>query len=497
MDTTLRRRHVLRSPVAFFRIYGCACAIVTGLALAFAPAAHAASTATTDATAMGASIATTPSTLTSASFVTRPTLGNPTAIATSFGMNFIPQHGLDMAVLGTGDATNTTGPEGTDLSAGDDGGTDGFGGTYRNAHDVTTLRLHLNIPARQTCALFDFMFLTDDVGLAASPFDAYHTKYVDGFIAEYDPTVAWSQSDVYSLPYDQGPTGNLAVTSGGYMYDANYLGAGPGRSAFALHGGGTAYNASSGWVVASTPVTSGSHNLDFTIFDRTDALYESAALIDNLRFAARLPGTCQTGTTGVNGDIDAPAVTMATPPGAATGRSYQATTFTGTLGQGGGDVQAATVEVHAGTSANGALVRTLPATVSGGGFTARISTALPNGTYTALALQDDGANIGFSAPATFTIVSRPTSTRRPSAAGTARVGRRLSCRHGAWTGSTAFTYSYRWQRISGGRRQTVSSRTKYRLRRADLGHTLRCVVTARNGAGATRAYSRPTGAVRL
>jgi hypothetical protein len=83
-------------------------------------------------------------------------------------------------------------------------------------------------------------------------------------------------------------------------------------------------------------------------------------------------------------------------------------------------------------------------------------------------------------------VTPPGSTAPPTIAGTAAVGRALSCLPGRWSGSPA-TFAYRWARdgapIGGATAAT------YTVHATDAGHALTCAVTASTAAGAASAVS--------
>ena len=98
--------------------------------------------------------------------------------------------------------------------------------------------------------------------------------------------------------------------------------------------------------------------------------------------------------------------------------------FSGTAETEAGDLSGVAVEVYAGTEATGTPVRTLTTTSTGGSWTAQLSDALTDGTYTARAEQQDGAgNIGASGTRTFTIdtaAPAPTLQSRLPGPGTTR-----------------------------------------------------------------------------
>jgi hypothetical protein len=89
--------------------------------------------------------------------------------------------------------------------------------------------------------------------------------------------------------------------------------------------------------------------------------------------------------------------------------------------------------------------------------------------------------------------SLPVNTVAPAVTGTAAVGQTLTTTSGTWTGAPTPTFTYQWQRnttnISG------ETSTTYIAQFADIGSTLRCVVTATNSLGAVSANSNNTGTV--
>jgi len=108
-----------------------------------------------------------------------------------------------------------------------------------------------------------------------------------------------------------------------------------------------------------------------------------------------------------------------------------------------------------------------------------------------------------STSATTSVVSgtgAPVSSAKPSISGTPMVGEELSASNGTWTGG-ASTFAYQWQRCdsTGGSCGNVTDATSrvYGVRSADVGHTMRVVVTARNESGSRgTATSDQTSTVR-
>jgi len=97
-----------------------------------------------------------------------------------------------------------------------------------------------------------------------------------------------------------------------------------------------------------------------------------------------------------------------------------------------------------------------------------------------------------------TTAGPPKNKTAPTITGTALVGQRLTATHGTWSGSPT-TFLYQWSRCdsTGGGCLAVSGATgkTYRVRAADVGHTLRVTVLAKNASGGTDASSAPTSVV--
>ena len=95
--------------------------------------------------------------------------------------------------------------------------------------------------------------------------------------------------------------------------------------------------------------------------------------------------------------------------------------------------------------------------------------------------------------------SPPSNTSPPTISGTAAAGQTLTADPGQWSGTEPISYTFQWQRcdqsgdgctsISGAASQT------YLLGQADVGTTLRVVVTGSNSFGSASATSAPTAVV--
>jgi hypothetical protein len=93
----------------------------------------------------------------------------------------------------------------------------------------------------------------------------------------------------------------------------------------------------------------------------------------------------------------------------------------------------------------------------------------------------------------------PTNTSPPTISGTAQEGQKLHADPGTWDGTAPITYKYQWQRCDsgGGNCADISGATStdYTLTSADVGNTVRVVVTATNADGSSTAASAPSAVV--
>ena len=100
---------------------------------------------------------------------------------------------------------------------------------------------------------------------------------------------------------------------------------------------------------------------------------------------------------------------------------------------------------------------------------------------------------------TTTPATPPKSTAPPAVSGTPAEGQTLTTTNGSWSGSS-ITYAYSWKRCdaTGGSCATISGATgsTYKAGSADVGNTLRSVVTATSGGASSRATSVPTAAIK-
>jgi hypothetical protein len=111
---------------------------------------------------------------------------------------------------------------------------------------------------------------------------------------------------------------------------------------------------------------------------------------------------------------------------------------------------------------------------------------------------DGSATASSQATSLVSSSSAPSNTASPTISGTAKVGEQLTANAGTWTGGVQ-SFSYQWQRCdsNGNSCSAVQDATAkaYGVRSADVGNTLRVVVTATNRAASTNATSAATSQV--
>jgi hypothetical protein len=104
-----------------------------------------------------------------------------------------------------------------------------------------------------------------------------------------------------------------------------------------------------------------------------------------------------------------------------------------------------------------------------------------------------------SAPTATVAANAPANVTVPTVTGTARDNQTLTAAPGAWSGTTPIGYGYRWRRCDadGSNCSDIAGATgsTYDLTTSDVGHAIRVVVTATNGAGSDTAVSAATAAV--
>jgi hypothetical protein len=107
-----------------------------------------------------------------------------------------------------------------------------------------------------------------------------------------------------------------------------------------------------------------------------------------------------------------------------------------------------------------------------------------------------GAAFAALALAAAAFAAAPANTTAPAVTGTPQAGSTLTVSNGTWTNSPT-SFAYRWQRCTGSTCTNIAGATQqsYTIADADVGHTLRAVVTASNADGSSTANSNQTSVV--
>ena len=110
-----------------------------------------------------------------------------------------------------------------------------------------------------------------------------------------------------------------------------------------------------------------------------------------------------------------------------------------------------------------------------------------------------GSTDATSAASALVVGDAPQADTPPAITGTPAEGQTLTTSNGTWTGTAPFTYTYQWQRCdaAGANCSAISGATSatYQPGPADVGKTLRAVVTATNSAGSDTQTTAPAGPV--
>jgi len=212
------------------------------------------------------SIAADPAVVAGAEYVAKPPAEGAMADTTDPLAGF-PTRGSGYGIMTTGSAALAFQPDTSESSGVDLGGGHVRGSTDQ---DVTILRIDLAVPAGTNCLSgLDFRFLSEE-------FSEYvGSQYNDAFIAELDDST-WTTSGSTIVAAD-----NFAFDPDGNPISINAAGVTSMRAEYAA---GTTYDGATPILTAATPITPGTHALYLSIFDQGDGIYDSAVLLDNLRF---------------------------------------------------------------------------------------------------------------------------------------------------------------------------------------------------------------------
>jgi hypothetical protein len=114
------------------------------------------------------------------------------------------------------------------------------------------------------------------------------------------------------------------------------------------------------------------------------------------------------------------------------------------------------------------------------------------------AKNSDGSGEATSAP-TAVVPGKPVNTALPAITGSPEVGATLTAAAGTWAGATPITFAYSWLRCGPGGSHCShisGTSTTYQLRSADVAHTIRVRVVAKNVVGSTAATSAQTPVIK-
>ena len=236
---------------------------------------------TTDAGELSSAISGDPSLVTGSSFVTLPpgvppgyntTPVSPAAVSDELLAGFATD-GPDYAILSTGD------PRIADLKnispgSGAEAGGDSFQGV--DNHDVTVMKVDVNVPSGADCLTLNYRFLSEEFN------EWVGAGYNDSFILQLDRYDWQAGESAVSAPGDFATTGpTIGIDSTG-DYAVN-----EGNAA------GTTYDGATGLVTAKTRATPGAHSIYVSIFDQGDDILDTAVFLDNLRASHQEPGHCE------------------------------------------------------------------------------------------------------------------------------------------------------------------------------------------------------------
>ena len=107
-----------------------------------------------------------------------------------------------------------------------------------------------------------------------------------------------------------------------------------------------------------------------------------------------------------------------------------------------------------------------------------------------------GSSAATSAQTAAVVRNPPVNTTAPAISGTARDGQTLTASSGTWSGTPPISFAYQWRRCDGGGANCVdlagANGSAYVVVSADVGSTLRVIVTGSNLAGSSVATSAQT-----
>jgi hypothetical protein len=196
----------------------------------------------------------------------------------------------------------------------------------------------------------------------------------------------------------------------------------------------------------------------------------------------------------------ATATVIASPPVDTTapsiaGTAQRTATLTGTAGVWGGAGDVLTYQWQ--RSADGGSTWTPITGATAASYTLQVADEGDIVRMVVSATNPDGTVSAGSAPSAPVLAAPPLNSGLPTILGTPRLGATLLAQTGTWSPSDV-TYTYAWQRgdpVNGFRAIAGATGSSYTLAAADVGETVRVVVTATNPDGTTSATSGATSTV--
>jgi hypothetical protein len=436
-------------------------------------------------------LSTQPSLVTGGSWVLQPTIVGeteiaPTVVIANTALLGFPTNGSQFLAFSSGFATHV---ESADQTEYNDGEFENAPGTTAHdegsgvVNDLTILHVAINVPAGKNCLALDFRFLSQE-------YPQYVGEYDDGFLVELDAD-NWkirSGSASFNAP------ANFATDSEGQPLSVNSTGtlalspAGAAGSGFegTLGEGGEAFGGGTALLSAETPVTAGTHNLYFSVFDAVDHALDSGAFVDHLR--AFDASSCPRGAV--------PAGEAATPPAPVATASVPQVSGSPTVGD--------TLSATTGTFTGEELTYTYQWLLEGAPITNATSSTyvvtspdIGKPLSVVVTATNTGGNVSETSASSeavkAAVVAAPTATATlPLLSGSPTVGDTLKATTGTFTGEE-LTYTYQW--LLEGAPITNATSSTYVLTNADTTHKLSVVVTATNSGGYANETSAQTAAV--
>lgn len=203
------------------------------------------------------------------------------AITQTYGPPNVPTHGPNFIVISSGNAAaegqaNYTNPQ---------GGTD-FSTTATNpsakcassgaAHDLTELKLTIQVPTNAQAFSFDFNFMS-----------AEYPEWVGSSFNDKFMAILESKSFKGNISFDS--KGNCVSINNGFFTVCD--GCSQGSAGLAGTGYESGIGGGTGWLTTTSPVTPGETiTLRFIVFDESDGILDSVALIDNFHWQSTAKG---------------------------------------------------------------------------------------------------------------------------------------------------------------------------------------------------------------